>query len=478
MVDLLRHQRRFVGRAFGRGVDTAGYSMARGEGKSELAAWILERCLTPGHRWNVPGSEYLLGAASLEQARNVFRPLRAALEPTGEYRFIDSVTRVGLTHKPSNTRLRVMSSNAKTAFGIRDCPLAILDEPGAWETSGGTLMWDALRTAQGKPESHLRLIFVGTLAPAESGWWHDLVSAGSRGSVYIQALKGRRDRWDKASEIRRCNPLKWRYPESRRKLFEERDDARRDPRLKAAFMSYRLNVPTRDESAVLLTVDDWQLATGRPVGLPIGPAIVAVDLGGGRSWSAAVAIWQSGLIDAVACAPGIPDLAEQERRDVVPRGSYQRLRDAGLLAVAEGLHVQPPAQLWAAICQRWGIPVRVVCDRFRLPELLDVVQGASILEPRVWQWSDASADIRALRRIVRDGPLSVTPAAEPLFAESLTAAAVENDSSGNVRLIKKGVANTGRDDVAAALTLAAGAFDRAMPSTGIEEPRAAGHAVV
>ena len=73
-------------------------------------------------------------------------------------------------------------------------------------------------------------------------------------------------RWDTAPEIRRCNPLKWTYPESRRKLFEERDDARRDPRLKAAFQSYRLNIPSRDDSAVLLTVEDWELATSRPLG--------------------------------------------------------------------------------------------------------------------------------------------------------------------------------------------------------------------
>ena len=477
MVKLLRHQQTFVRRSFAPNVDTAALSLSRGEGKSELAAWILERALTPGHAWNVPGSEYLLGAASLEQARNVFRPLRAALEPTGEYRFIDSVTRVGLVHKPSNTRLRVMSSNAKTAFGIRDCPLAILDEPGAWETTGGTLMFDALRTAQGKPDSPLRLIFIGTLAPAESGWWHDLIENGSRGSIYVQAIQGRRDRWDTAPEIRRCNPLKWRYPESRRKLFEERDEARRDSRLKAAFMSYRLNVPSRDDSAVLLTVDDWQLATGRPVGLPIGPPIVAIDLGGGRSWSAAVAIWQSGLIDAIACAPGIPDLAAQERRDHVPRGSYERLRDAGLLAVAEGLHVQPPAQLWRAIVERWSAPIRVVCDRFRLGELTDVVRGASILEPRVWQWSEASADIRALRRMVRDGPLSVTPSAAPLFVESLTAAAVENDTSGNTRLIKRGMANAARDDVAAALVLVAGAYERAEPAAA-GPTRAMAYAVV
>ena len=118
MVDLLRHQNRFVGRAFAKGIDTAALSLARGEGKSELAAWILERCLTPGHAWNVPGSEYLLGAASLEQARNVFRPLRAALEPTGEYRFIDSVTRVGLTHKPVEYPIAGdVHRTLKTAFG-------------------------------------------------------------------------------------------------------------------------------------------------------------------------------------------------------------------------------------------------------------------------------------------------------------------------------------------------------------------------
>ena len=46
--------------------------------------------------------------------------------------------------------------------------LRCMDEPGAWETTGGTLMWDALRTGQGKPDSPLRLLFIGTLAPAES----------------------------------------------------------------------------------------------------------------------------------------------------------------------------------------------------------------------------------------------------------------------------------------------------------------------
>ena len=164
MIDLLPMQRRFLRSALAPGVRTAALSLSRGEGKSTLAAYVLERCLTPGDALFKAGAEYLLCAASLEQARNVFRPIRAELEPTGDYRFIDSVTRLGITHKDSNTKLRVMSSNGKTAFGIVGTPLLVADEPGAWEIAGGGLMHDAIQTAQGKPESSLRVIYIGAWA--------------------------------------------------------------------------------------------------------------------------------------------------------------------------------------------------------------------------------------------------------------------------------------------------------------------------
>ena len=70
-------------------------------------------------------------------------------------------------------------------------------------------MADAIFTAQGKPNSNLRVILIGTLAPASSGWWHDLVSERiDQGSVYVQSLQGDPAKWDQLdSEIRRCNPL-------------------------------------------------------------------------------------------------------------------------------------------------------------------------------------------------------------------------------------------------------------------------------
>ena len=115
-------QKRFIRGALARGIDVAGLSIPRGNGKSWLAAHLLTRCLTPGDSLHVPGAEYLLCAASIEQARLCYRFIRAELEPTGGYSFIDSATRIGITHKRSNTRLRVLSSNAKTAMGIVELP--------------------------------------------------------------------------------------------------------------------------------------------------------------------------------------------------------------------------------------------------------------------------------------------------------------------------------------------------------------------
>ena len=460
-MELRPFQKTFLTRALSNGVDTSVLSLPRGNGKSTLSAYILERCLTPGDDLFEAGAEYLLGAASLEQARNAYRPLRAALEDSGEYRFIDSVTRLGITHVETNTKLRVLSSNAKTAFGIVGSPLAILDEPGSWEVSGGSLMYDALVTAQGKPLSRLRLIFVGTLAPSSGGWWTELVEGGSHGSTYVQSLQGERASWDKWASIRRANPLMALYKDSRAKLIEERDAARADSRLKARFLSYRLNIPATDESVTLLTLDDWARQAARPTPPATDRPIVAVDLGAGRAFSAAVAIWKSGRAEALAVAPGIPDIAAQEKRDHVPALTYENLRAEGRLSVAEGLRVQPASALWDSVVEHWGAPVKVVCDRFRIGELQDAIKGGCPIEPRMTRWSESSEDIRALRRMALDGPLVVSPESRSMVSASMARATVLNDDAGNCRLQKHGSGNTARDDVAAALVLCAGAWERA-----------------
>ena len=76
-------------------------------------------------------------------------------------------------------------------------------------------------------------------------------------------------------------------------------------------MSYRLNVPSGVESTMLLTVDDWERTAARRVPERDGRPIVSIDLGGGRSWSAAVAIYENGRCECLAVTPGIPSIEDQ-----------------------------------------------------------------------------------------------------------------------------------------------------------------------
>ena len=60
-----------------------------------------------------------------------------------------------------------------------------------------------------------------------------------------------------------------------------------------------------------------------------------------------------------------------------------------------------------------------------------------------------------------DGPLNVGLESRALIEASLSQARVKNDDQGSFRMVKRDPKNnTGRDDVAAALVLAAGSMDR------------------
>ena len=106
----------------------------------------------------------------------------------------------------------------------------------------------------------------------------------------------------------------------------------------------------------------------------------------------------------------------------------------------------------------------IISDRFQLIYLQDCARGVP-LQPRVTRWSESTEDIKALRKMAVDGPLTIDKPSRLLIAASLSAAMVQNDDAGNVRMVKRGSNNQARDDVAAALALAAGAFVRAEIKT-------------
>lgn len=462
-------QREFLRGALDPAVDCAALSLPRANGKTTLAAHLVSRIMDPDDELFRSGTESVLLAASIKQARLCYRMARDLLAAKGKYKFLDATNRVGITHPETLTRLDVISSSGKSAMGLVNCPWAIADEPGAFEVNAGGLMWDALTTAQGKPGSPLKILILGTLAPGgvEGSWWRELVDGGSVGTKYVMALQGDPERWDNYHEIRRVNPLMAVSASFRKKLLSERDEARRDSRLKARFLSYRMNVPSGDESSMLLSVDDWQRTLARPVPDRDGCLpIVGVDLGAGRAFSAATAVWPNGRIESIAVCPGIPSVEDQEHRDRVPKGTYRTLVERGVLRVSEGLRVQPVGDLWNSAVELWGGASVVLCDRFRANELIDATMGTCPIVARTTQWSQSSEDIRALRKLCKDGPMSVHGDARLLLSASMAVAMVQTDSAGNSRLVKKETSNVSRDDAAQSLLLAAGQLARVRAAEG------------
>ena len=112
-------------------------------------------------------------------------------------------------------------------------------------------------------------------------------------------------------------------------------------------------------------------------------------------------------------------------------------------------------------------PISLTCDRFRLAELQDAAAARCAVLPRAQRWSEASEDIRALRRMALDGPLSIEKRSRHILMASLAASSVESDAQGSLRMIKSSTANTGRDDVVVALVNAAGARDRVPVASGL-----------
>ena len=254
----------------------------------------------------------------------------------------------------------------------------------------------------------------------------------------------------------------WAFPESRATLLRERDEALANPTKADTFRRFRGNLPGGDPESELLAPEVWREVLERDVAGRVGRPVVGVDLGTAPSWSAAVAIWPSGRMAAVALAPGLPGLDAQEKRDRAPRGLYRRLVDEGALMVAHGRRAPKVAQLVDEVWKRWQ-PRAIIGDRVRGNELRDAAAGRCSVTLRIARWSEASEDIGALRRLAMDRNLSVEQEARALLSYSLSVAKVRaNDGGDLLRLDKRGgtAGRVRRDDVAAAALMAAGAHQR------------------
>ena len=462
-VTVLPFHARWIRNTFADDIQISAMSCSRGSAKSWIVGQLAALGLRPGSPLFQPAIETLVVSASLEQSRIILGFVREALDDVlDDYRFLDSGQRLAVTHKATGTKLRVLSSSGKRAMGLSQFHTIYADEPGSYEVRGGALMYDALRLSIGKLPGQ-RLVLIGTRAPAEEGgWWPGLLDGGSGPGTHVTVLSAPDgEPWDAWPTIRKVNPLVMHNASLRRTILRERDDARRDESQRPAFEGYRLNRQTEIYKDMLIPADAWRRVEGRPVPGRQGRPLVGLDLGAERSWSAAWCTWPNGRSECYAVCPGIPNLAERERQDAMPRGLYRRLLDDGVLVVDEDLRVSRPTTLIDHLVGVGIRPQTIYCDRFQIGSLKDAVGGRWPIVDRVARWSDATEDIVGFRRLVADGPLAITEECRGLARLGLSQAVVHSDDQGSVRLAKRRHGRS-RDDVAAGAVLSCGALARIL----------------
>ena len=321
-------------------------------------------------------------------------------------------------------------------------------------------MLAAIRTGLGKVPGS-RLIALGTRPVSDAHWFAGMLAGGAAFSQTHAAEDG--DDVFSMATIHKANPSLKHLPSLRKRLMLEREEAKRDPVMLASWKSLRLNMGTSDtQEALLLDAGVWEAAEGDAPAE--GSTAWGIDLGTTAAQSAISCYFTStGRLDAVACFPTEPSLAERGLRDGCG-DSYIRSYERNELMLA-GEFVSDVKALLRECLARWGAPDVVVSDRWREGELREALQAAGIplarLDLRGQGYKDGGEDVRAFRKAVLDG--KVTPVKSLLMRSAMAEARCISDPAGNAKLSKKtkgGRRLRARDDAAASSILAVSAGSR------------------
>ena len=448
-------QRRFIRGAFGQD-DDAAVTVARGAGKTTLTAAIA--CTALDGPLVEPMAESVVVAGTFEQALLVFRHVLAFLGPvidadTRRWRVQDSVNRASLEDRETGAKLKVIGANARAMHGLAP-KLLILDELAQWQPTTIDACLAALTTSRGKiPGS--KTLYLGTRPALDS---HPFAQALDGGVGYAQIHAARPDDPPfRRSTWKRANPGLDDLPDLEAVIRREAARARRDPAMLASFAALRLNAGTADTvEAVLVSADTWR-GIEREDLEHSGPYVLGVDLGGAAAQSACAAFWpETGALEAFACFPEHPPIAERGLSDGVGRLYQDCLRRSELILA--GARVADVGALLAHAVERWGNPAVVTADRFRQAELVQVLDAVGFppaaLVLRGQGYRDGAEDVRRFRAAVLDGRVNVRPSL--LLRAAFAGARVVSDPSGASKLAKQseGRRQGARDDSAAACILA------------------------
>ena len=467
---LLNYQQRFL-----RGVCStdgdAALSLGRGGGKTTFISALGAAAVDVDGPLVEPRAETVIVASSFDQGLIAFRHILAFMEPRmaadrGRWRVQDSANRATITDNVSGAMVRVVGSDPRRLHGAAP-RLLIYDEVAQWPLEKLPRMLAALTTSRGKiPDS--RALWIGTRPDTADHPFQKALDGHGVGfrlsySARPNDAPFHRRTW------KRATPALDHFPDLEKTIRTEALTAKSDPVQLASFRALRLNQGVSDTvRSLLVDADTWKRIEVDDLGMG-GKYALGVDLGQNAAMSAAAAFWpDTGRLEACACFPEIPSLAERGMSDGVGN-QYVRMHEAGDLVVA-GRRVADIEELLTEVLERWGTPGVIACDRWRESELREKLEKINFpitsLETRGQGFKDGGEDVRIFRKACAAG--NVHPERSLLLRAAMAEARVVGDPAGNWKLAKStqgGRRAHARDDAAAAAILAVAAGMRRSRST-------------
>jgi phage terminase large subunit-like protein len=437
-----------------RPVRTAVLSMARKNGKSQLAA-ALALCHLCGPEAESRGEVYSCANDRFQSGR-IFNEMVALINhhPTLSARTNITSFRKEIHDLINGSLYVALTAEAKTKMGLSPS-FVIYDELGC---ADGRALFDAMDSALGARENPLMLV-ISTQAADNFAPMSQLIDYGlhlKSGDIRdpafhltLYSAPEDADPWSKKA-WRAANPA---LGDFRSLADVERlaKQAQRMPARENAFRNLILNQRVAAE-ARFMDQAAWRACSGEPE-IPTGARVYAgLDLGATRDLSALVIVYQDGAgvfhVKPFCWLPG--DLRERSEQDHAPYVEWAKI---GFIApIGESTD---PAVIARKIAESNGQNhiMSLAFDRWRINDLkreLDAIGCHVALEPHGQGFKDMSPAVDIVERLVIQRKLR--HGAHPVLQWCAANAVVTRDPAGGRKFDK--AKSTGRIDALVALAMA------------------------
>ena len=229
-----------------------------------------------------------------------------------------------------------------------------------------------------------------------------------------------------------------------KRMRQEYEKAKQSKAAATSFAADYLNMPHYHEVRELLcTLEELQGILCDQDDLPPkeGRPFLALDIGSSASMTACCAVYPNGRMEVMGAFPmDEMDLAEREKRDYLPEGTYESMHKEGTLLCLPGA-VTPVDLFLEEVLKRHPNPIKVGSDRWRHREVLGYLKKNKLKLPMVWrgtgahQKAEGSMDLINTQKAIISKSLKMVP--NVMFSQALAESIIRYTPTGSPALDKR-----------------------------------------